>query len=160
MRKRLITKDQTNFSQELYKVGEENYFSDLDAVQYIDPENEVFHLVDTENEVFTHYRYVNNTSVIRRIIEIKYKPTEYLRNLIKGSEKPNPQIQMFSNMVTELNSCRCISDRPPLQFYFLIQSEGKYPYFAYDVTNEEGSIKYNYLSQIKDEDQLKNLLRA
>jgi hypothetical protein len=150
MRQRLISDNQTHFSKEFYKVGGRNYLTDFDAVQ----------ILDTENKSYSQFGYIDNKVYLKRIIEVKYKATEHIRGLISGEIEPIAQIFLFASVVSEINGYRRDTNLPAAQFYYLIQTEGDYPYYVYDISNNKGSIKYTFVTKVEDTEQLRALAKS
>ena len=149
-RVRTHTEGQTHFSKEFYKVGNDNYLTDFDAVQ----------ILDTENKIYAHFRYADNTPYIKRIIEVKYTATDHIRKQLRGEIPPVAQLVIFANLVAEINGSRSYTGMPHAQFYYLIQTDGEYPYHIFDITSTAKSIKYNYITKVEDREQLKDLANS
>ena len=95
MRKRVYEKNkQTSFAKNHSVLGSKCLLSDIDAVQ------------STENEFYNEYWYENGKPILKRLIEVKYKLTDYIKKQIKRIDKLNSQTQMFSYMVYEINQFR------------------------------------------------------
>ena len=122
----------TPFSNELYKTG--LYFSDYD-------------LVSVDNEVYHQYIFVDGLGKprIKAIVEVKYKASQFLREMIANRRPPTPQTLAFAGLCEEVNQVRI----EPMSLYFLIQTEGKYPYFVFEYTD-----KFAFITALHDADEL------
>lgn len=138
-RERILKSDQTHFSEECYKLGNGNYFTDIDSVV----------LANTENNVFQQYGFKEGRPQVKRFIEIKHKLTTYIENQITKKSKPNAQTYSFAYLCSELNYFRQTdSTIPNVDFYFIIQNEGEYPYNIYEVTEKDGEITYTFKTTV------------
>jgi len=72
--------------------------SDFDSVSST---NGVIH--DTENSIYSQYKYSDNTPTVTNFIETKFKATDYLRNLIKSLKLSFTSLINFFNYYWTLN---------------------------------------------------------
>lgn len=118
-----------SFSGELYKTGQ--YFSDYD-------------LILTDNSTYHQYTFSDGENYlgkpkIKRIIEVKYDATDYVKRQVKNKELPNAQTLAFASMVSEVNRVR-VSDK--IQLWFVIQTENDYPYRIFEFDCEINEFKF------------------
>lgn len=149
-RKRVYTNDQTHFSKEFYKVGQENYLTDIDGI-----------FVNTENEIYSHYKFDSKTKRPRltRILEVKHKPTDHIRGQVSNTAKPTAQTYFFAEMVSEINYFRESKSDPLVEFWYVIQSEGKYPHYVYTVDYKDAEVEYVYKGKIETEEEFVKEMR-
>ena len=143
-RERKLEKDkQTHFGKEFQKLGDYNYLTDVDQV-----------VITTENEIYHHYQFKQGRPTIKRVVEVKHKVTDYIRRQVKHQDPPNPQTYFFASMCTEINSFRATDSTIPLvEFYYVVQTDGGYPYTIFNVTETDGEVKYNYLTKVENYEQ-------
>jgi len=116
MRERIFDKDtQTSFAKNHTVLGNKCLLTDIDAIQV------------TENEFYNQYWYQNGQPILRRFIEVKYKPTDYIKRQISRQENLNSQTKLFSYLVYELNQYRKTNSLPLAEFYYVIQTDGELP---------------------------------
>ena len=127
----------TAFSAELYKTG--LYFSDFDTIS-------------VENEIYHQYIFVDGHGKprIKCILEVKYKLSEFLKEMVLNRRQPTPQTLAFSSLVEEVNQVRL----EPMKLYFIIQSEGHYPHYIFEYTD-----KFQFIKSIHDVDELTQFLK-
>lgn len=139
MRERVFEKDkQTSFAKNHSVLGSKCLLTDIDAIQ------------STENEFYNEYWYDNGKPMLRRFIEVKYKLTKYIKNQIKRIEKINTQTQMFSYMVYELNQYRKQNNLPLAEFYYIIQTDGDFPYYVFNVVGINSELKFEYKGKVEN----------
>ena len=139
MRDRVYEKDkQTSFAKNHSVLGSKCLLTDIDAIQ------------STENEFYNEYWYESGKPILRRFVEVKYKLTNYIKNQIKRIEKINTQTQMFSYMVYELNQYRKQNNLPLAEFYYIIQTDGDFPYYVFNVTGINSKLKFEYVGEVKN----------
>lgn len=103
---------------------------------------------NTENASYQQYDFYNNTPYVTKFIEVKYKLTDYLIKMIKKEKPPNGQILVFANTVNEINGFRKETGTPKAKFYLVIENEGKFPHYVFDVSYKNKEIHYDYLGQV------------
>ena len=141
MRDRLLDKDQqTHFAKKHYSLGGKAYLTDMDGIQLIS--------YDTENQSYSQYKYFDNTPFLAKFIEVKYTMTNYLKKMLKKQAPPNGQIMVFANTASELNAYREGTNKPKVKFLLVVEKEGDFPYYVFDVNYKEGQINYHYLGQV------------
>jgi hypothetical protein len=139
MRERKFDKDkQTSFAKNHSVLGSNCLLSDIDAVQ------------STENEFYNEYWYENGKPILKRLIEVKYKPTEYIKRQIKRIDILNAQTQMFSYLIYEINQFRKSQNLPLAEFYYIIQTDGDFPYYVFNVTGINSELKFEYIGKVKN----------
>lgn len=139
MRERVYEKDkQTSFAKNHSVLGSKCLLTDIDAIQ------------STENEFYNEYWYESGKPILRRFIEVKYKLTNYIKNQIKRIEKINTQTQMFSYMVYELNQYRKQNNLPLAEFYYIVQTNGNFPYHVFNVTGINSELKFEYKGKVEN----------
>jgi hypothetical protein len=139
MRKRKFEIDkQTSFAKNHSVLGSNCLLSDIDAVQ------------STENEFYNEYWYENGKPMLRRFIEVKYTLTNYIKNQIKRKSEVNSQTKMFSYLTYELNQYRISQNLPLVEFYFVVQTDGKLPYHVFNVTGINKDLKFEYVGEVKN----------
>lgn len=147
MRERKFDKDkQTSFAKNHSVLGSNCLLSDIDAVQSM------------ENEFYNEYWYENGKPILKRLIEVKYKPTEYIKRQIKRIDILNAQTQMFSYLIYEINQFRKSQNLPLAEFYYIIQTNGEMPYYVYNVVGINNELKFEYLAKVNSLLDYKNLL--
>jgi hypothetical protein len=148
MRERKFEIDkQTSFAKNHSVLGSKCLLTDIDAIQ------------STENEFYNEYWYESGKPILRRFIEVKYKLTNYIKNQIKRIEKINTQTQMFSYMVYELNQYRKQNNLPLAEFYYIIQTDGDFPYYVFNVTGINSELKFEYIGEVKSIIDYKELFK-
>ena len=69
--------------------------------------------------------------------------------MLKKEQPPNPQIKMFVSMTEEINANRTDNKA---HLYLVVQSEGKLPYFVFDVYLCNGNdVCYSHAATLKTE---------
>ena len=132
---------QTSFAKNHKHLGSKSLLTDVDAIQ------------STENEFYNEDWYNNGQPIIRRFIEVKFKPSEYIKKQITRESELNSQTKMFSYLVYEINQFRKSNNIPLTEFYYVIQTNGDFPYYVYDVTGINSDLKFNYISKVEDLEQ-------
>ena len=84
-----------------------HYLTDIDSLQ----------IIDTENEVYQHYTYINAIPVVRRIIEVKSRMSEHLKAMFSGEIQPTQQVKAQAYLVAEINGFRRQSKWPLMEYY-------------------------------------------
>ena len=132
---------ESSFSKELYSTGE--YFSDYD-------------LIVTDNSTYHQYVFVDGEYStkprIKRIIEIKFDATDYVKKLMKNEILPNAQTLAFASLVDEVN----LTSQDKIQLWFIIQSEGDYPYFLFEFKEN----KFDYVKSIDSREEFIKALKS
>jgi ubiquinone/menaquinone biosynthesis C-methylase UbiE len=139
MRERVYEKEkQTSFAKNHSVLGSKCLLTDIDAIQ------------STENEFYNEYWYENGKPILKRLIEVKYKPTEYIKRQIKRINRLNTQTQMFSYLIYEINQFRKLQNLPLAEFYYIIQTNGEMPYYVYNVVGINSELKFEYKGKVKN----------
>jgi hypothetical protein len=147
MRERKFEIDkQTSFAKNHSVLGSNCLLSDIDAVQ------------STENEFYNEYWYENGKPILKRLIEVKYKPTNYIKRQIKRIDRLNTQTEMFSYLIYEINQFRKLQDLPLAEFYYIIQTNGEMPYYIYNVVGINSELKFEYIGKVNSLIDYKDLL--
>ena len=120
---------QTHFARTHQEVMDNHYLTDIDSLQ----------IMDTENEVYQHYTYINAIPVVRRIIEVKSRMSEHLKAMFSGEVQPTQQVKAQAYMVAELNGFRRQSKWPLMEYYFVVEDFNEYPYSVWNVTTTRGT---------------------
>lgn len=142
MRDRLRDKDQqTHFAKKHYSLGSNAYLTDIDGMEAVS--------FNTENASYQQYDYFDNKPFVTKFIEVKYKLTDYLIKMIKKEKPTNGQILVFANTVNEINGFRQETGKPKAKFYLVIENEGKFPHYVFDVSFKDKEIHYDYLGQVR-----------
>lgn len=120
---------ESSFSKELYSTGE--YFSDYD-------------LIVTDNSTYHHYVFSDGEEYtgkprIKRIIEIKFDATDYVKKLMKNEILPNAQTLAFASLVLEANRTR-VTDK--IELWYIIQTKQDYPYHIFEFDCEKNEFKF------------------
>lgn len=138
MRNRVFEKDkQTSFAKNHSVLGSRCLLTDIDAVQL------------TENEFYNEYCYDNGNPILKRVIEVKYKPTDYIRRQVARVDKLNSQTQVFSYMVYEINQFRKLQGLPLAEFYYIIQTDGEMPYYVFNVVGVNNELRFDYKGKVE-----------
>ena len=133
---------QTHFARTHQEVMDNHYLTDIDSLQ----------IIDTENEVYQHYTYINDMPIVRRIIEVKSKMSEHLKAMFLGKIQPTQQVKAQAYMVAELNAFRKESKYPGMEYYFVVEDFDEYPYTVWNVTTTRGTgeIQFKQIATIYD----------
>lgn len=134
-----------SFSSELYQTGK--YFSDYDVIV-------------TDNSTYHQYTFSDGENYlgkpkIKRIIEVKYDATDYVKRQVKNEELPNAQTLAFASMVSEVNRVR-VSDK--IELWFVIQTENSYPYHLFEFDCEIN--KFKFLKSVETRVEFIDLLES
>lgn len=144
MRQRIYDKgNQTSFAKNHSLLGSKSLLTDVDSVQ----------IVETENIIYNQYKFVGSNPLLHRIIEVKYKPSEYIKKQILKQEPTNSQTKVFLSVINELNGFRRDKEQKEAEFYLVIQSDGDLPYFVYNITGNYQNVNYNYVGKVENEQQ-------
>ena len=138
---------QTHFARTHQEVMNNHYLTDIDSLQ----------IMDTENEVYQHYTYINAIPVVRRIIEVKSRMSEHLKAMFSGEIQPTQQVKAQAYMVAELNGFRRESKWPLMEYYFVVEDFNEYPYTVWNVTTTRGTgeIQFKQIATIYDHQDYK-----
>ena len=143
MRERKYNIDQqSNFAKNHSLLGAKSLLTDVDAIQ----------IAETENSMYHQYKFVNNQPMLRRIIEVKHKASDYIRKQILKQERTNCQTQLLLSVVNELNGYRKDSNAVEAEFYLIIQTDGILPYYVYDITGNHTNVNYEYKGKVTNTD--------
>jgi hypothetical protein len=159
VRKRKHDKEeQTFFAKQHYALGSNAYLSDDDKVQFTQG-NELEEL-DTSNKMYSQYIFNNNQPLMTKRMEVKSRPSEYVRKMIKGEIEPSPQMRMFSIVTEEQNGFRKANNLPPVKFYLVIETNNNYPIHVYNVVNDYGKIRFEFVSTVNNVDEYKEVMKV
>lgn len=136
---------QTDFAKTHQRVMRGHYMTDIDSIQ----------IVDTENQMYHQYTYKKGTPIVRRFIEVKSQNSTYLQNILEGVKPPSQQMIVQSNTVAELNAFRRQQDMPLVQYVIVIQDYNKYPYDIWhcDTTFGTGELNFEYRGRIECDEE-------
>jgi|TARA_R110000782_G_scaffold140161_1_gene232667 hypothetical protein len=139
MRERKYNIDQqSNFAKNHSLLGSKSLLTDVDSIQ----------IAETENSMYNQYKFVNNSPMLHRIIEVKHKPSDYIRKQILKQEPTNCQTKLFVFLMNEVNGYRKDSNAVNAEFYLIIQTDGVLPYYVYNVTGNHTNINYEYKGKV------------
>jgi len=136
---------QTSFAKNHSVLGRKCLLTDVDAIQ------------KTENEFYNEYWYQDGNPILRRFIEVKFKPTDYIKRQISRQDDLNSQTKMFSYLVYEINQYRKIQNLPLAEFYYVIQTAGELPYFVFDVVGINNNLKFEYIGKVLNIEDYKKI---
>jgi len=136
---------QTHFAKTHSEVMKGHYMTDLDSIQ----------IINTENQLYNQYTYVKSVPMVRRIIEVKSRMSKALLNMFKGITEPTAQVKCQAYMVAELNAFRRQTKYPLVDYYFVVEDFGDYPYSVWNVTTTfgTGEIQFNEIAEIHTDAQ-------
>lgn len=140
---------QTSFAKNHSLLGSKSLLTDIDSIQ----------IAETENTLYNQYKFINSQPLLHRIIEVKYKPSDYIKKQLLKQEATNSQTKLFVSVMNELNGYRVDSNKLKVEFYLVIQSNGILPYFVYNVTGNNNSINYEYKGKVNNEDDYINMFQ-
>lgn len=141
--------EQTSFAKNHSLLGSKSLLTDIDSIQ----------IAETENTIYNQYKFINNQPLLHRIIEVKYKPSDYIKKQLLKQEATNSQTKLFVSVMNELNGYRVDSNKLKVEFYLVIQSNGILPYFVYNVTGNNNSVNYEYKGIVNNEDDYINMFQ-
>lgn len=141
--------EQSSFAKNHSLLGSKSLLTDVDSIQ----------IAETENSIYNQYKFVNNNPMLHRIIEVKYKPSDYIKKQLLKQEPTNCQTKLFVSVMNELNGYRVDNNKLKAEFYLIIQSDGQLPYFVYNVTGDAHSINYEYKGKVNDSDDYINMFQ-
>jgi hypothetical protein len=75
--------EQSSFAKNHSVLVRKCLLTDVDAIQ------------KTENEFYNEYWYKDGNPVLRRFIEVKFKPTDYIKRQISRQDELNSQTKIF-----------------------------------------------------------------
>ena len=139
--------EQTHFAKTHQKVMQGHYMTDVDSIQ----------IVDTENQMYHQYTYKKGTPIVRRFIEVKERMSKYLADVFSGDRQPNQQMLVQSNTVAELNGFRKLNNMPDVEYIIVVQDFNEYPYEIWkcDTTFGTGQLHFKYETKIYDDQEYK-----
>lgn len=132
--------EQSSFAKNHCLLGSKSLLTDVDSIQ----------IAETENAIYNQYKFVNSQPMLHRIIEVKYKPSDYIKKQLLHQEPTNCQTKLFVSVMNELNGYRANDNKLKAEFYLIIQSDGQLPYFVYNVTGNANSINYEYKGKVSN----------
>lgn len=140
-RERRYEKDkQTAFAKTHQRVMKGHYMTDIDSLQ----------IIDTENQMYHQYTYKKGSPIVRRIIEVKSRMSDYLSAIFSGNKPPSQQMIVQSNTVAELNAFRLQKNLPKVDYIIVVQDFNEYPYkiWKVDTTFGSGELTFTYSSTV------------
>lgn len=141
--------EQTSFAKNHSLLGSKSLLTDIDSIQ----------IAETENTIYNQYKFINSQPLLHRIIEVKYKPSDYIKKQLLKQVATNSQTKLFVSVMNELNGYRVDSNKLKVEFYLVIQSNGILPYFVYNVTGNNNSVNYEYKGKVNNEDDYINMFQ-
>ena len=141
---------QTHFAKTHSKVMTGQYMSDLDSIQ----------IVNTENQLYNQYTYKNNIPIVKRIIEVKSRMSKALQYMFEGKTPPTEQVKSQAYFVAELNAFRRQEsnfDRPQCDYWFIVEDQGEYPYDIWNVSTTfgTGAIHFKQIGEVNNDIEYK-----
>ena len=138
---------QTHFAKTHRELMKGHYMTDMDSIQ----------IINTENQLYNQYTYINGVPIIQRLIEVKSRMTKFIKYIFEGKTKPNPQIKSQAYMVAELNAFRKQTNYPLMDYWFVIEDEGEYPYEIWKVTTTfgTGEIHFKQIGEVMNDTEYK-----
>lgn len=146
-RERKYEKDkQSGFAREHRKVPGV-YMTDVDGI--------VWTTSNTENTAYVEYGFVgNNKSRIRKIVEYKYDLTDYIKRLIKGEEKPNPQLIALVHLVSGYNVAMSLEGADPAEVWYVVATENELPFHCFTV---DQNFEFDFKGTVKTEEEYRDM---
>lgn len=141
--------EQSSFAKNHCLLGSKSLLTDVDSIQ----------IAETENAIYNQYKFVNSQPMLHRIIEVKYKPSDYIKKQLLQQEPTNCQTKLFVSVMNELNGYRANDNKLKAEFYLIIQSDGQLPYFVYNVTGNANSINYEYKGKVSNDKDYINMFQ-
>ena len=137
---------QTGFSKLHYDLGSK-YLTDYDSIS-----NTSGVIYDTENKSYSQYSYAHDMPKVSDFLEVKYKPSPYLREMMKKERKTDSQTLLFCSLAREINANR--SEKDFAHFYIVVESEGKMPFYVMEVSMDTNKvINYKHVATINTKDE-------
>ena len=145
---------QTHFARTHSRVMKGVYMSDVDSLQIIDTENQVYHQNHYDNNIKSFY----GTSIpeIRRTIEVKYKMSDYLKGVFAGDITPSNQVIAQAYFTAQVNVFRREHKYPEAVYWFVVENEGEYPYEIWNVWTipyGTGEIHFKQIGTVMNDEQ-------
>ena len=144
---------QTHFARTHSRVMKGVYMSDIDSLQIIDTENQVYHQNHYDNNIKSFYGTVPE---IRRTIEVKYKMSDYLKGVFSGDITPSNQVIAQAYITAQVNVFRREHKRPEVVYWFVVEDEGEYPYEiwnAWTIPYGTGEIHFKQIGTVMNDEQ-------
>lgn len=104
-------------------------------------------MIVSENEVFAEYSVFDGCRV-SRFVERKFKFTDDIRKQVRNEVEPSTQTKVIAYTAYELSQYR------EVKFTYLVETEGDYPYYLFDVLVSDGQVRYEYLGKVEDQEGL------
>lgn len=144
---------QTHFARTHSRILKGVYMTDVDSLQIIDTENQVYHQNHYDNNIKSFY----GTSIpeIRRTIEVKYKMSDYLKGVFAGDITPSNQVIAQAYFTAQVNVFRREHKYPEAVYWFVVENEGEYPYEIWSVTTTfgTGEIHFKQIGEVMNDEQ-------
>ena len=77
--------EQTSFAKNHSLLGSKSLLTDIDSIQ----------IAETENTIYNQYKFINSQPLLHRIIEVKYKPSDYIKKQLLKQVATNSQTKLF-----------------------------------------------------------------
>jgi hypothetical protein len=139
---------QTHFAKTHREVMKGVYMSDVDSLQIIDTENQVYHQNRYDNRINSFY---GTTPLVRRTIEVKYKMSDYLKRMFAGEIEPSNQVIAQAYFIAEANAFKRERKLPEVDYWFVVENEGKFPYEIWSVTTfPTGELQFKQIGTVMD----------
>ena len=121
------------------------YATDIDDVKWV------------QDASFCQYEFANDMVIPTRLIEIKHDATDFVADLVRGRIPPTPQIKCLLAITKEMNAGRSliIPDAEPCVLNLVVQTNGDYPFYVFDVYEKEGRVKYDFMAKLENLGQYK-----
>tara|TARA_B110000285_G_C15016155_1_gene559172 strand:- start:679 stop:1149 length:471 start_codon:yes stop_codon:yes gene_type:complete len=134
---------QTHFAKTHRAVMKDHYMTDIDSLQ----------IINTENQVYQQYTYINSIPMVRRIIEVKSRMSKSLQYMFDGTTTPNAQVKSQAYMVAEINAFRRQTNYPQMEYYYVVQDLNEYPYSIWNVTTTfgTGAIQFKEMAEVHND---------
>lgn len=141
-RKREYDKEkQTQFAKTHQKLDmKSHYMTDIDSIQ----------IVDTENQMYHQYTYKNGSPIVKRVIEVKSRMSNYLKAQLTGKQPPSQQMIVQSNTVAEMNGFRASKGLTPVEYLIVVYDFNEYPYEVYrcNTTFGTGNLEISFVASL------------
>ena len=137
---------QTHFAKTHQRVMKGHYMTDVDRLQ----------IIDTENQVYQQYTYRKDAAFVRRFIEVKSRKSQRIIDSING-DRIEPQFQAQAMVVAELNGFRKaqVPPTPLCEYLIVIEDFGDFPYEVWkcDCTYSTGELSFEYQGKVYNDQE-------
>lgn len=135
---------QTHFAKTHQRVMKGHYMTDVDRLQ----------IIDTENQVYQQYTYDKKAPFVRRFIEVKSRKSQRIIDSLNG-DRVEPQHQAQAIMVAELNGFRKaqVPPTPLCEYLIVIEDFNDFPYEIWkcDATYATGELTFEFQGKVYDD---------